>query len=133
MAKQLALKWPKWGGRRKGAGRPRTRPHPGLNGPGVPHLRRPPVASRHPVHVTLRLRPGTGYLRAHRFAMALMDILGSARERFGMRIIHFSIQGNHLHLIVEVDDTTALSRGVHGLAIRIAKRINALLGRRGPV
>ena len=65
--------------------------------------------------------------------MALMDILGSARERFGMRIIHFSIQGNHLHLIVEVDDTTALSRGVHGLAIRIAKRINALLVRRGPV
>jgi REP element-mobilizing transposase RayT len=83
--------------------------------------------------VTLRLRPGTGYLRAHRFVMALMAVFGVARERFKMRIIHFSIHGNHLHLIVEVDDATALSRGVHGLAIRIAKRVNALLGRRGPV
>jgi len=92
-------------------------------------MRRQPIASRHPVHVTLRLRPGTGYLRSHRFVMALLDVFGVARERFKMRIIHFSIQGNHLHLIVEVDDATALSRGVHGLAIRIASRTSAASAR----
>jgi REP element-mobilizing transposase RayT len=56
-----------------------------------------------------------------------------ARLRFGMRIVHYSIQGNHLHLIVEVDDTVSLSRGVQGLAVRIARRLNALIRRRGAV
>jgi REP element-mobilizing transposase RayT len=65
--------------------------------------------------------------------MMLLSVFGNARERFGMRIVHFSIQGNHLHLIIEVESALALARGVHGLAIRIAKRINSLLARRGPV
>ena len=40
-------------------------------------------------------------------------------------------QGNHLHLIVEAEDATALSRGVKGLAIRVARGLNRLAGRRG--
>src|SRR5216683_2404033 len=60
MAKQLGLKLPEWGGARKGAGRPRTRPHPGLMGAGVPHLRRADFAARNPVHVTMRVVPGVG-------------------------------------------------------------------------
>src|SRR3954469_5683126 len=121
------------GGKRKGAGRPRTRPHPGLVGPGVPHLRRPAFAARHPGHVTMRLQPGIGYLRAYRRAKAVEEALRDARERFGVRIIHYSIQGNHLHLIVEAEDQAALSRGMQGLAIRLARRLNAVAGRTGGV
>ncbi len=40
-------------------------------------------------------------------------------------------QGDHLHLIVEADSKQALSRGMRGLAIRIARRVNALVSRRG--
>src|SRR5205085_9781846 len=54
------------------------------------------------------------------------------KEREGFRV-HFSVQGNHLHLIVEADDRPALSRGVQGLAIRVAKALNAALGRHGKV
>ena len=50
-----------------------------------------------------------------------------------MRIIHDSVQGNHLHLIVEAEDQAALSRGMQGLAIRLARRLNALARRHGPV
>src|SRR4051812_39030969 len=91
--RQTAFEFPRRGGKRKGAGRPRTRPHPGLVGPGVPHLRRPAFAARHPVHVTMRLQPGIGYLRAYRRAKAVEEALRDARERFGVRIIHYSIQG----------------------------------------
>ncbi len=108
-------------------------PHPGLNGPGVPHLKRPAVAARHPVHVTLRVQPGVGYLRAYQRAQILQDAFREARLRFGMRIVHYSIQGNHLHLIVEVESAHALARGMQGLAVRIARRLNALIGRRGAV
>jgi hypothetical protein len=50
---------------------------------------------------------------------------------FGFRLVHFNVLGNHLHLICEADDRRALSRGVQGLAIRIARNINRAAGRRG--
>ncbi len=131
--RQTSFKFPTRGGKRKGAGRPRTRPHPGLVGPGVPHLKRPDFAARHPVHVTMRLQPGVGYLRTYQRAKVVEDALRAARERFGVRIIHYSIQGNHLHLIVEAEDQPALSRGLQGLATRLARRLNKLSGRRGAV
>jgi REP element-mobilizing transposase RayT len=126
--KQLALGLKTWGGKRKGAGR-----RPNGSKAGVSHLRRPAIAARHPVHVTLRVRAGVGYLRAWQRAQILQDAFREARIRFGMRIVHYSIQGNHLHLIVEVESAEALSRGMQGLAIRIARRLNALVGRCGTV
>jgi hypothetical protein len=47
------------------------------------------------------------------------------------RVVHFSAQDDHLHLIVEADDTAALAAGVRGLEISIAKRVNRLTFRRG--
>jgi hypothetical protein len=47
--------------------------------------------------------------------------------------VHYSIQNHHLHLIVEAQDAGALSRGMQGLAIRVARRINKVLGRKGKV
>ncbi len=81
----------------------------------------------------MRLQPGVGYLRAYQRAKVVEDALRAARERFGVRIVHYSIQGNHLHLIVEAEDQAALSRGMQGLAIRLAKRLNALAHRRGAI
>src|SRR5713226_5599178 len=133
MARQLSLDLPRRGGSREGAGRPRKHPHPGLNGPGVPHLKRASFAARHPVHVTMKVQPGVGYLRAYSRAQILEEAFREARERFGVRIIHYSIQGNHLHLLVEAESAEALSRAMQGLAIRIAKRLNAFSGRRGGV
>jgi hypothetical protein len=45
--------------------------------------------------------------------------------------VHFTVQSNHLHLICEAPDRMALARGMQGLAIRIAKRLNLRLARRG--
>ena len=51
----------------------------------------------------------------------------------GFRICHYSIQGNHLHLICEATDERLLARGVQGFSSLVARRINRLLGRRGKV
>jgi REP element-mobilizing transposase RayT len=59
------------------------------------------------------------------------DANRSARLRDVFRIVHFSVQNNHLHMIVEARDASALARGVQGLAVRLARRTNALLGIRG--
>lgn len=47
--------------------------------------------------------------------------------------LHFTIQHDHVHLLVEADDSRALSRGLQGLGIRMAKALNRALGRRGTV
>jgi putative transposase len=50
-----------------------------------------------------------------------------------VRLIEFSVLGNHLHLIVEAENSRSLSRGMQGLNIRIAKALNRVLRRSGRV
>jgi putative transposase len=52
-------------------------------------------------------------------------------QRAGFRIVHYSVQHNHVHLIVEAGSTRELASGVRGLAVRIARRVNRLLFRGG--
>lgn len=81
----------------------------------------------------MRLQPGIGYLRSERRRRELERIFRHARARFGVRIVHYAILGNHLHLIVEAEDVHALARAMQGLAIRIARRLNAIARRSGGV
>jgi REP element-mobilizing transposase RayT len=116
-----------WGGRRRGAGRP-----PGPRRRSVPHRRRAPHDPRTPVHVTLRAAAGLPSLRGARIFDAVRRALAAA-SRAGFRLIHFSVQSDHVHLLVEADRSGGLARGCQGLAVRVAKAVNRVLGRRGAV
>ena len=131
--KQLEFVLPKRGGKRPGAGRLRTRPHPGLIGAGVPHVARPEFSKRNPVHVTQRMRPGVGHLRTQTRLELLKRAFHDASGHLGMQVVHFSVQGNHLHLIVEAESREALSKSMKGLAVRVARALNRTSGRRGTV
>jgi REP element-mobilizing transposase RayT len=124
---QLTLPCRGRGGYRPGAGRPRS------GRAGVPHRPRPALAPRFPVHVTLRARTGLPSLRLDESRRVLTAAIAAARDRFGCRIVQFSIQSNHIHLICEADDQVALSRGVRGLLIRMARGLNRVHGLRGSV
>src|SRR6266404_3906666 len=126
--KQIEMKLPSRGGKREGAGR-----KPNGDKAGVSHARRPAFKARHPVHVTMRVVPGVGFLRGYSRRRAIEEALRAVKLRFGMRVVHYSIQGNHLHLIVECDEPSALSRAIQGLAIRLARALNRLAGRTGKV
>jgi len=96
-------------------------------------LRREQFPARHPVHVTLRTLFGAGYLRGARLYRAVEEAIRECQERFGMRVVHFSVQGNHLHLLVEAEGAQSLSQGMQGLSVRIARAVNRVAGRRGKV
>ncbi|MGH7341437.1 MAG: transposase [Candidatus Rokuibacteriota bacterium] len=84
------------------------------------------------MHVTLRATRGLPSLRRGTRFSAIGQAFGAAsRETF--RLLHFSVQSDHLHLLVEADGPTRLARGVQGLCIRVAKAINRVLHRRGRV
>jgi REP element-mobilizing transposase RayT len=127
---------PTHGGRRANAGRKRA---PGKRA-SLPHRPRARHTGRHPVHVTLRARAGLPSLRSQVIARALHRILARQGRRAYARAFHvveFSIQTNHLHLIVEAvgaeDAHDALRAGVSGLAIAFAKRLNRMLHQKGKV
>jgi REP element-mobilizing transposase RayT len=124
---QLELALPKtWGGRRAGAGRKLA---PGRRR-STPHRARPEHKRAHPVHLTMRARAGLRSLRQGPvFAAVAGAIVAARRESF--RVVHFSVQRDHLHLIIEASDKRSLSSGVSGLAIRIARAVNRALGREG--
>jgi REP element-mobilizing transposase RayT len=64
---------------------------------------------------------------------AITSVFRAGRDRFGFRLTEHSLQSNHIHLIAEADDRSALSRGMQGLLVRIARALNRLWKRRGSV
>jgi putative transposase len=126
--RQLELSIRTWGGHRPGAGR---KPTPGRRA-GVPHRRRTSHDSRCPAHVTLRARPGLPSLRDARLFAAVRSAVGAASgTRF--RVLQFSVQADHLHLLVEADGPEAIVRGLQGLMVRVARAVNRAIGRHGAV
>jgi REP element-mobilizing transposase RayT len=128
--RQLALDLrdpPGWGGRRAGAGR-----KPGLN-PRDPHRTRPPLASRFPCHVTLKTRRGLPSLRDVRFVCELERSLRVACERGRSRLAQYSIQTDHVHLIVEATSREDLASGMKSIGARFARAVNRVFRLRGPV
>jgi len=135
---QLALALPPpapgHGGRRPGAGRKPTR-----RGSFVAHTARPFHDRHHPLHVTLRVQRRLANLRRFKLAAAIGKALRAdatetgARRLDRFRVVQFSIQHDHLHLIVEASTKVALGRGMKALTCRVAKAVNRALRRSGPV
>jgi REP element-mobilizing transposase RayT len=125
--RQQELRFPTRGGRRTGAGRKRKK------GRGrVAHRVRPEQKKAHPVHVTLRAGRRLPSLRKQLVFNEMRRALArTARAWF--RIVHFSVQADHVHLLVEADDKLSLSRGLMGATIRLARAVNRAAGRRGNV
>src|SRR5688572_10799518 len=114
-----------WGGRRVGAGRPRRKVL------GNPHRARPPLKAAVPLHVTLRLVRGIESIREPKLWKAVERAMRAGASRFGTRVAHFSVMSNHIHMLVEARDRCGLSAAMKGLGVRIARRVNARIGRRG--
>ena len=112
------------GGWRPGAGRPRGRTK-------VAHEKRDEFAARYPQHVTLRVREGVPSLRRDAALRAVHDGIRQSGDMLGFHVVHFNLLTNHLHLIIEANGADALARGMQGLKVRLARRLNKVLGRTG--
>ena len=99
----------------------------------MPHLSRKAFDPRHPCHVTVRVREDVPSLRRPGVVKAIRKSWRRACDRGDFRLVHYSIQGNHVHLIVEAHDTDALARGMNALGARLAKAVNRIVGRAGRV
>jgi REP element-mobilizing transposase RayT len=113
---------PGHGGWRRGAGRPSGRKD-------VEHGHRPDVRASCPQHITLRVVDGVALRKEWMMPTIHAAIRDSERDDF--RVVEFSVLGNHLHAIVETGSADALASGMNGLEVRLARRLNRKLKRRG--
>jgi hypothetical protein len=113
------------GGKRKGAGRPKTGERPSER-----HKRREAFRPNHPVHVVIRAIKEIASLRGFDTYRAVRAALVSTYARARIRIVHVSIQGTHIHMLVEASNRTELARGMQGFEIACAKNINAAISKR---
>jgi REP-associated tyrosine transposase len=128
MGRQREFRFRTWGGARKGAGR---RPRDGRA--GVAHLRRMEFAKRFPLHVTVKMKEGVWGLRSQRCFSVLARAFWSGGDQFGFRLVHYSVMGNHIHLLVEAAGRRSLARAMQGLGVRVARGLNRVMQRRGRV
>ena len=112
--------------RRSGAGRP---PKNGKYA-GEPHAPRKAFTRHDPLHVVIRPHRDIGYLRRRDIYVAVRRALVVTYRRSDFRVVHLSIQGTHVHLLVEAHDRAALARGMRGFEISAAKQINRTLSKR---
>jgi REP element-mobilizing transposase RayT len=129
-SRQLALDLtdrPRWGGRRAGAGR---KPAPN---PRQPRRKRPPLAARFACHVTLKARRDVSSLRTVRFVRDFERSLREVRDRIRLRVVHYALQPDHAHFIVEAWSREDLAAGMKSLGARLARAANRVFRRRGPV
>lgn len=113
------------GGKRTGAGRPKKGERASER-----HKVRAPFRANEPIHVVIRPIAAVGSLRGFDTYRALRAAMITTYERARIRIVHISIQGTHIHLLVEAAGRLQLARGMQGFEIACAKNINAVLSKR---
>jgi len=97
----------------------------------VKHVSRARVTPHQPVFVTTKVIGGVPSLRSAEEAEVVLQAFREVNRLGALRVVQYSIQTNHLHLIVEARNAALLSRGMSQLTIRIASRLNKLWGRKG--
>jgi len=123
--RQLTLRFTTRGGPREGAGRKK--------GEGVSHERRPTITRHSGLLLTWKILPGLPSLRHGEGRGLLMGVMAAGCDRHGFRVVQFSIQKDHLHLVAEAEDNHSLAEGAKALAVRLARALNRLWNRKGTV
>lgn len=123
--KQQPLVFKTWGGKRRGAGRPAKGPRS-----SEPHKKRTSFRATEPLHVNIRVERDVDRLRKRHMYRALREATMTVTTRDDFRIVHVSIQSNHVHFIVEAQHKVALAKGMQAFQISAARHINRAITQR---
>ena len=99
------------GGRRPGSGRKR------IHSPGVSHRKRETLTKRTPQHINFNFNCRI----QNKQCLKLLKRSIEKAQKLGLKIIHFSLQSNHVHLITEAENNQVLTQGMRALTITFSK------------
>ena len=90
------------------------------------------VSSRRPMHVTSRVLPDVPSMRCPEALAIVRQLVRQTRER-GVRVVAYAVLGTHIHLLVRARSRAAMGDAMRYFFSLLARRLNALFARRGPV
>jgi REP element-mobilizing transposase RayT len=99
-----------------------------IHSKGIRHRKREEISRPRPLHLTIKLN------RADIQNKTVLKILRNAIQRArlrGLKIIHYSLEHDHVHLFAEGESNLILSKGMQGLGVSLSKRINNALKIKG--
>ena len=97
------------------------------------HRGRADFSQSHPGLVTIRVRRDVPSLRTVRLVREVEHSFRAIAKRADFRVIHYSLQNDHVHLLIETESAVALGNGMKSLAARLARAVNRVFDRRGAV
>jgi len=103
----------------KGAGRP------ALNDPGIRHTKRPYLKRPTSLHLTIKIKKNKAEIK-NKWVLAILkrSILNARKQ--GLKVIHFSLEYDHVHLLIEADNNLILGKGMQAFGVTFSKAINRL-------
>lgn len=105
---------------------------PAIHDKGIRHIEREEIFRTTSLHLTIKVRSHKADIKSKLVLRALHHAILRARRK-GLKIIHYTLEYNHIHLLVEASDKSVVHQGMQALGISLSKRINKIKGVTGSV
>lgn len=103
----------------KGAGR---KP---IHDKGIRHIEREDLKKNTALHLTIKIVKEKAAIKNKSVLKALHHAIKKARHK-GLQVIHYTLEYDHIHLLVEASDKHTLGKGMQSLGISFSKGINKI-------
>jgi REP element-mobilizing transposase RayT len=110
----------------KGAGRK------AIHDKGIRHTKREMIKKDTVLHLTLKIEKNKANLKNKSILKALQHSIKKARS-LGLKVIHYTLEYDHVHLLIEASDKISLGKGMQSLGISFSKGINKIKKQTGKV
>jgi REP element-mobilizing transposase RayT len=110
----------------RGAGRP------AIHDPGIRHTERPLIKKPSSLHLTIKVEKIKADIKNKTVLSILKRAIQNARKQ-GLRVIHFSLEYDHVHLLIEAENNTTLGKGMQAFGVTFSKAINRVRKTTGKV
>jgi REP element-mobilizing transposase RayT len=105
---------------------------PAIHDSGIRHTRRFRLKKPSSLHLTIKVKENKADIQNKRILKTLHYAIRRARLK-GLKIVHYTLEYNHVHLLVESVDNKILHKGMQAFGITIAKAINKIKRTKGAV
>jgi len=110
----------------KGAGRPM------IHDPGIRHRERPFLTKAASLHLTVKVKRIKADMKNKAVLSILKRAIMNARKQ-GLRVIHFTLEYDHIHLLIEAENNEILGKGMQSFGVTFSKAINRMKKQSGGV
>jgi REP element-mobilizing transposase RayT len=105
---------------------------PAIHDPGIRHTKRPLITKPTSLHLTVKILRTKANLKNKMVLTILKRSIMNARK-MGLRVIHFTLEYDHVHLLIEADNNFILGKGMQAFGVTFSKAINRMRKIKGGV